>query len=252
MKHCVMITGGASGTGYGIAQRFAKEGWAVILSSRSKEKAEIAAQSLMNEYHIQAVGVELNPDQPAQIDQAFEELGEMIPESLILNAANLADKLHFNYDPLTCDIMLWSEVIQTNIIWNFMIARKAAAYMKKDLKGSIVFISSNTSRRAIKGRTAYIASKGGINALSRALAIDLGEFGIRVNALLPGAIATERWAQYPEEFRKQKTDCAPLKKIADYDAIANAAWYLATDESLHTTGIELIVDDGMDAQLRSN
>ncbi len=249
MKHCVMITGSASGTGYGIARRFAKEGWTVIITSRSKEKAETAARRLTGEYGVHALGVGMDPGKTEDIDLAFGALGEAMPEVLILNAANLADKLNFNYDPLTCDIDLWSEVIQTNIIWNFRIVRKAAAFMKENRKGAIVFISSNTSRRAIKGRTAYIASKGGINALSRALAMDLGEYGIRVNAVLPGAIATERWSNYSAEFRKQKTDRTPLKSIADYDAIAEAVWYLANDQAAHITGIELVVDDGMDAQL---
>lgn len=75
----------------------------------------------------------------------------------------------------------FQRVFETNLVWNFTIVRQAAVRMKRQHKGAIVFISSNTAYRAIPNRSAYFASKGGINAMSKVFAIDLGPFGIRSN-----------------------------------------------------------------------
>ena len=129
-----------------------------------------------------------------------------------------------------------------------MIVRQASLRMKEAGGGSIVFISSNTAYRAIPNRAAYSASKGGINSLSRALAVDLGQYGIRSNVVLPGTIKTERW----QNMNKNKTisgSLTPLGDISDFEDIANAVWYFGTDLSKNVTGSELVVDGGMMSQL---
>ena len=110
------------------------------------------------------------------------------------------------------------------------------------------FISSNTAYHAIPNRVAYSASKGGINAMSKALAVDLGKYGIRSNAVISGTIKTERWQQMG---RKQIVNGAltPIGDISDFEDIANAVWYLGTDLSKNVTGTELTVDGGMTCQL---
>ena len=129
-----------------------------------------------------------------------------------------------------------------------MIVRQASLRMKENGGGSIVFISSNTAYRAIPNRAAYSASKGGINSFSRALAVDLGQYGIRSNVVLPGTIKTERW----HNMNKNKTispSLTPLGDISDFDDLANACWFFATDMSKNITGTELVIDGGMTCQL---
>ena len=114
--------------------------------------------------------------------------------------------------------------------------------------GSIVFIGSNTSRRAIPNRAAYIASKGGMTALVKALAIDWGPLGIRVNIIQSGSIKTARWSAQTEAWRQVRRDRAPIGDIAAFEDLAEAAFFLCGDGARVITGAELVVDGGVDAQ----
>ena len=142
----------------------------------------------------------------------------------------------------------FQEVFETNLVWNFTMVRQAAIRMKEQGRGAIVFISSNTAYRVIPNRAAYSASKGGINSLSKALALDLGKFGIRSNVVLPGTIKTERWVQMGSR-QIVNGELTPMGDISDFEDIANACWYLGTDLSKNVTGTELILDGGMSCQL---
>ncbi len=171
-------------------------------------------------------------------------------ETVVLNSADMG----FGADPskgqdfFTVPIQEFQRVFETNLVWNFMIIRQAALRMKEHHIGAIVFIGSNTSYRVIPGRVAYCASKGGINAMSKALAVELGKYGIRSNVVLPGTIKTERWVEMGSKQIVNGT-LTPIGDISDFEDIANAAWYLGSDESKNVTGAELIVDGGMSAQL---
>ena len=119
------------------------------------------------------------------------------------------------------------DVINTNIGWNFMLVREAAKQMRKNGGGSVVFVNSNTAYRAIPDRIAYSASKSGALGMMRALALDLGKYHIRVNAVLPGMIKTDRWESNYNNCREALSNYTPLGDIADFEDIANAVWYLA-------------------------
>ncbi len=120
--------------------------------------------------------------------------------------------------------------------------------MKEQKKGSVVFIGSNTADRAIRNRAAYSASKGGIDSLSKAFAVDLGGYGIRCNVVKPGTIKTKRWV---EMGNKQivNGELTPIGDISDFEDIANAAFFLASDLSKNITGAEIVIDGGMTSQL---
>jgi len=120
--------------------------------------------------------------------------------------------------------------------------------MKEQGRGAVVFISSNTAYRAIPNRMAYCASKGGINSLSKAMAIDLGKYGIRSNVVLPGTIKTARWVSMGNK-QIVNGELTPIGDISDFEDIANAAFFLGTDLSKNITGTEIIVDGGMSCQL---
>jgi NAD(P)-dependent dehydrogenase (short-subunit alcohol dehydrogenase family) len=252
MNKAVFITGAQSGTGYGIAEYFAKQGWDVFITSRSREKAEKSAKALADTYGIFSRGYECNIRNEQQIIDIFNDIdktGRFI-ETIVLNAADLGfgkDPSH-GLDFFTMDIEDFQRVFDTNLVWNFMIIRQAAIRMKNHHKGSIVFISSNTAYRAIPNRAAYSASKGGINALSKALALDMGKYGIRCNVVLPGTIKTERWYEMKDK-QIVNGELTPIGDISDFEDIANAVWFFGTDMSKNITGAELIVDGGMSAQL---
>ncbi len=253
MNKAVFITGAQTGTGYGIAELFAKNGWNVFITSRKKEEAVASAKKLADDYKVFAKGYECNIGSEQQIIDIFNDIDSLgyFVETLILNAANMG------FDPKdpaagqdfwTVPLEDFQRVFETNLVWNFSIVRQAAIRMRERKKGAVVFISSNTAYRAIPNRAAYSASKGGINALTKALAVDLGPFGIRVNVVLPGTIKTARWVEMGSKQIVNGT-LTPIGDISDFEDIANAAWYLGTDMSKNVTGTELTVDGGMSIQL---
>lgn len=248
MHPSVFVTGATNGTGFAIASRFAQEGYDVFVGSRDAQRAEEAASALADSYGISAVGygtLVYNEDNVREIFQDIRNRGYLL-DCLVLNAANLG----IAQDTLTVDIQDFMEVFHTNIGWNFMLARQAALQMKEKGGGSIVFIASNTAYRAIPDRVAYGASKSGILGMARALALDLGRYGIRVNSVLPGMIKTERWLNNYNNCRSALSNFTPIGDIAEFSDIANAAWYFGSSrESRNTTGAELTVDGGNTIQL---
>lgn len=253
MKHAVLITGAQSGTGFGIAEHFAAQGWDVFLTSRKSEKAEHATGLLSERYGIFAKGYGCDIRNEQQVIDMFRDIDGTgrFAETVILNAANMG------FDPQnpaggqdfwSVSAEAFGEVFETNLVWNFTIVRQAAIRMREKGKGAVVFISSNTAYRAIPNRVAYSASKGGIIAMAKALAVDLGPYGIRCNVILPGTIKTERWVQMGSKQIVNGT-LTPIGDISDFEDIANACWYFGTELSKNVTGAELVVDGGMSCQL---
>jgi gluconate 5-dehydrogenase len=252
MKKAMLVTGGTVGTGLATAERFAREGYDVYITSRNGDRAQEAADAVAKKYGVYAKGYGLDiRDEQAIIDM-FREIDEQgrIVETVVLNAADMG----FGTDPVkgmdffTVPVEEFQRVFETNLVWNFMIIRQAALRMKEQHKGAIVFISSNTAYRAIPNRSAYCASKGGINSMSKAFAIDLGPYGIRSNVVLPGTIKTQRWVEMGSK-QIVNGSLTPIGDISDFEDIANAAWYLGSDESKNVTGTEIMVDGGMSCQL---
>lgn len=252
MKKTMFVTGGTTGTGYAIAQKYAEAGYAVVITSRSEERAQEAAKKIADTYGVFAKGYGLDIRNEARIKEIYADIdaNDCFVETVVLNSANMG----FGADPakgldfFTQTVEEFQEVFETNLVWNFMIVRQAALRMKEHGKGAIVFISSNTAYRAIPNRAAYCTSKGGINAMSKAFAVDLGIYGIRSNVVLPGTIKTARWVQMGSK-QIVNGELTPIGDISDFEDIANAAFYLGTDLSKNVTGTELIVDGGMSCQL---
>ena len=120
--------------------------------------------------------------------------------------------------------------------------------MKENGGGSIIFVNSNTAYRAIPDRIAYSSSKGGQLGMMRAMALDLGKYNIRVNAVLPGMIKTDRWEKNPDFYEDVPSRFTPLGDVAVGEDIADAVWYFAAN-ARNTTGAELTVDGGNMIQL---
>ena len=252
MKKCVFVTGATNGTGLTIAKTYAKAGYNVILTSRDAVRAEAAAAEVAKEFGVFAKGYALDIRDEDRIKAIFSDIddNDCFVETVVLNSADLG----YGTDPakgldfFEQSVEEFQRVFETNVVWNFMIVRQAAIRMKEHGKGAIVFISSNTAYRAIPNRAAYCASKGGINAMSKAFAVDLGEYGIRSNVVLPGTIKTERWKKMGKK-QISNGELVPIGDISDYEDIANAAFYLGTDLSKNVTGAEIHVDGGMSCQL---
>lgn len=248
-----LITGACINTGVDIVEKFAREGWNVVFTGRQIEKVKAAEKEyrkkypevVITGYHINSLVDEKTVDEEAVI-KMFDELDKrgIFIEALVLNAADQGLEMKIFKNPLE-DFM---RVLNTNVVWNYCLSEHAAKRMKEHGGGSIVFINSNTAYRAIPDRIAYSASKGGQLGLMRALALDLGKYNIRVNAVLPGMIKTDRWEKNPEFYKNVPSRFTPLKDVAVGADIADAVWHFAAN-ARNTTGAELVVDGGNTIQL---
>ena len=248
MKTCALITGAAKNTGPEIVRRFAENGVEVILTSRNGENARRMAAELTAATGTKVTGIAFDQGKTDTIVPLFDRLEEMglVVTKLVMNAAAQG----LACDPLTVTEADWADVIHTNVVGGFLCAREAARRMiAHKMGGSILFIGSNTAYHAIRNRSSYIASKGAIASMVKALTLDFGPHGIRVNCLMPGPIHTDRWDELTEEQVAYRRSRAPLKMEAQASDIANAAWFLSSDLSANTTGAELIIDAGMHVQL---
>ena len=248
-----LVTGACTNTGVAIAEKFAAEGYDVVFTGRSPEKVRIAEERYRKMfpdrrifgYAIDSLVDERTVDEAA-VEALFADLDAkgIVVETLVLNAADQGLGMKIFENPLT-DLM---KVINTNVVWNFCLSEHAARRMKENGGGNIIFINSNTAYRAIPDRVAYVASKGGQLGLMRALALDLGKYNIRVNAVLPGMIRTDRWEKNPDFYRDVPSRFTPIGDVADGADIADAVWYFA-EHARNTTGAELVVDGGNTVQL---
>lgn len=249
----VLITGACINTGVAIVEKFASEGYTVIFTGRSLEKVQCAEKAYKEKfpeteiigYPIASLLDERTVDEES-VEKMFADIDErgLFVDTLVLNAADqgLGQKIFEN--PLT-DLM---KVINTNVVWNYCLCEHAAKRMKEQGGGSIIFLNSNTAYRAIPDRIAYVASKGGQLGLMRALALDLGKYNIRVNAVLPGMIKTDRWEKNPEFYANVPSRFTPIGDVAVGEDIADAVYYFAA-HARNTTGAELVVDGGNTIQL---
>ncbi len=248
-----LITGACINTGVAIVEKFAAEGYGVVFTGRSMEKVRDAEAAYRQKFpNVQILGYTMDSllDERTVDEQSVADLFAdldakgIFVETLVLNAADqgLGQKIFEN--PLT-DMM---KVINTNVVWNFCLCEHAAKRMKEHGVGNIVFVNSNTAYRAIPDRVAYVASKGGQLGLMRALALDLGKYGIRVNAVLPGMIKTDRWEKNPDFYRDVPSRFTPIGDVAVGEDIADAVWYFAA-HARNTTGAELVLDGGNTIQL---
>ncbi len=252
MNRSVFVTGATNGTGFAIAERFAKEGYDVFIGSRSAERSKEAAKKIKEKYGVFSKGYGYCAEYTCEdeVKAIFEDIRSIgyLLDTLVLNAANLG----IGQVSLEVDINEFMSVYSTNIGWNFLMAREAAKQMKEKGRGSIVFIGSNSALRVTENRCAYCSSKSAIIAMSKSLAVDLGKFGIRSNVVLPGMIKTDRWEKNLNNAKLCLANYTPIEDIAEFEDVANAAWYFGSDQSRNTTGTELVVDGGMLAQLTPN
>lgn len=253
MKNAVLVTGACINTGVAIVEKFASEGKNVIFTGRNKEKVHAAENEYKSKfpnvdiigYHIDSLIDERTVDEKSA-EEMFADLDTKgyFVETLILNAADQGLGIKINENPLTD----FQKVINTNVTWNYFLTELATRRMIPEGGGNIIFINSNTAYRAIPDRIAYSASKGAQLGMMRAMALDLGKYNIRVNAVLPGMIRTERWEKNPDFYANVPSRFTPLGDVADGSDVADAAWYFA-EHARNTTGAELVLDGGNTIQL---
>lgn len=240
-----IVTGAAKGIGQAIAERYADEGAKVIISDINAEGLQVVADGISAKGGtVTAITTDVS-DEAQVIDlfkQVMAEHGRV--DVLVNNAGLISPMQHF----LEADKAWWDTIISVNLTGTFNCCHKAAPIMAKQGSGSIINMSSGGATKAHRAFVAYDATKGGIEAMTRALALDLGPYGVRVNSLIPGSIDTTGLGI---EERKLRGQNVPLERIGEPFDMTGAAVFLASDDSSYVTGQRTVVDGGMLAQQRS-
>ncbi|AZV41878.1 SDR family NAD(P)-dependent oxidoreductase [Peribacillus asahii] len=234
----VVITGAGNGIGQGVALSYAEKGANVVLADID-ETAGIQTVTRINEQGGEALFVQTDVRVEADIIRLMEAANQTYGQIDIL--INNAGKALFR-SPYDLSIEEWDDVINTNLRSVFLGSREAAKYMRHNKDGgSIVNIASTRAVMSEPNSESYAATKGGIVAVTHALAASLGEDRITVNAISPGWIETGDYAKLSQIDHEQHLS----KRVGKPDDIARACLYLTAKENDFVTGINLVVDGGM-------
>lgn len=232
-----IITGAGQGIGLAIARRLVETGTQVVLNDLDRRLAQAAAQALGP--NCVAVAGDCSD---LEIIRELVDTAESTFGGLDITVANAGITLFdgfFDYQPEA-----FSRVMDVNLGGTFFLAQAAAKKMRAQGKGgTLLFMSSVTGHQAHKNLAAYGMSKAALEMLAKSLVVELSEFGINVNAIAPGATATERTLE-DKDYEATWSRITPMGRPATVDDIANTALFLVSDEARHITGQTIVVDGG--------
>jgi 3-oxoacyl-[acyl-carrier protein] reductase len=240
-----IITGAKQGMGKTHALILAKAGAKVVVSDISQDECQLVANEIKKQRG-EAIAVKcdvsLKPEVDNLIAETLKKFGKI---DILVNNAGL-----FPFEPfLQMPEQNFEKVIDVNLKGYFLMAQACAKEMVKQKSGVIVNIVSIAMGQVgvgFSGLTHYCASKGGIVAMSQAMALELAQFGIRVNCIAPGAIDTPGASSIKQDPKTLEATLAgiPLKRMGKPEEISNAVLFLASDESSYMTGSVIVVDGG--------
>ena len=244
-----IVTGSARGIGAGIAKRFAEEGASVAILDLNEEQAQATAAELGESLSgdAKAVGIGCNVSDGASVEAAVARvLAELGGVPILVNNAGITrDNLLFK---LSEDD--WDSVMGVHLKGAFLMSKAVQKTFVDQKYGKILGLSS-VSANGNRGQANYSAAKAGVQGFTRTLALELGKFGVNVNAIAPGFITTEmtddtarRLGVDVEDFRAAAADSNPVKRVGYPEDIAAAAAFLCSDEASYITGQTLYVDGG--------
>jgi len=231
-----IVTGGASGIGRATAGLFVEEGASVVVADVDVERGEEVAGSLGDAAVFQRTDVSDPDDVQALVDLAALRFGGL---HVMFNNAGVPGATHGRF--LDDDLEDFGRVMDVNLFGVMVGSQRAARHMARHGGGSIINTTSIAALRPGGGVMTYRASKAGVILFSQSLAIDLGEYGIRVNCIAPGLILTGMTTYDMEPVIRRMQ---PLKRKGMPADVANAALYLASERSAQVTGMVLPVDGG--------
>ena len=251
-----LVTGGAQGLGAALCHRLASEGAHVMIADLRQEQAAETAAEIRRNTDRRALGIATDVTDEAQVaalvQQTVTELGRL--DILVANAGIVLS------GPLEeFDVDQWRKVVDVNLVGYFLCAKHAAQVMKAQGHGSIIQINSKSGKKGSFKNSAYAASKFGGIGLTQSIALELAEFGVRVNAVCPGNLldsplwVNSLYGQYAkrlniteEEVRQRYIDQVPMKRGCTYEDVTNLVVFLASDQSGYMTGQAINVTGGQE------
>jgi NAD(P)-dependent dehydrogenase (short-subunit alcohol dehydrogenase family) len=250
-----IVTGGTMGIGAAIAEVFIEEGARVVIASRNPEQGEALVAKLGNAVRYRRTDVVKREEVQALVDYALAEFGGL--DAMVNNAA-ITGAFHNRF--LDDDLADFDQVLHVNLAGVMHGSQIAARHMVRQRRGAIINLSSIAAGIPGYALLTYRAAKAGVENLSRSLAIDLGEYGVRVNAIQPGHIPTRNsaFAAHPALSAEQGAELEtiidtiynadqPLKRRGSPRDVAYMAAFLASDRAAYVTGQVIAVDGGVTA-----
>ena len=245
----VLITGGGSGIGRAIAQRFAAEGANVAVLDLVGERAESTVRLLAHQADSDDaahLAIEADVSNGEQVDAAVQRTLDALGEiDILVNNAGLSA----GDDLRTIDEATWNLNLNVVLKGTFLCTKAVLPAMIEQRRGAIVNIASVNGLMGL-GEEAYSAAKAGVINLTQNLAVKYGQFGVRANVICPGTVRTPIWQaqveKTPDIFEKLAA-WYPLGRVGEVEDVANAALFLASDEAAWISGVTLPVDGGLTA-----
>lgn len=252
----VIVTGASRGIGKGIALGFARGGAAVVIDYVHSKCRAVRVVDEINSQGGRAIAVRADVSKAEQVKHMIQVAKEKFGGiDVLVNNAGIDPHVHRmkQIGVLSMSEELWDTVLNTNLKGVFLcsqlIAREMIAQKKK---GKIIMISSVHGKATVAKYGAYSASKGGLNMLTKELALEVAPFGISVNAVAPGPIEIERYLAYPDYDPDKVAQQVPIGRIGFPEDIAHAVMFFASEEASFITGQILYVDGGVTARLALN
>lgn len=241
-----LITGAALGIGLGTARRFAEEGCRLFVNDIDKDELPNAVEQL-KELTDDVYPLPADISNREQVKGMFAKVMEKYNalDILVNNAGLLTDRIWFS----SIDEEFLDRVLRINLKGNFYMCKQASEIMIRQRAGKIVNVSSVGGIRSFRGSMPYVTSKGAINAMTRSLALDLAPYGVYVNAVAPGMVATDfLWKDTPREEVRRRQMVAPLRRQGYPEDIASVIAFLSSPDSDYITGQVIVVDGGVTTQ----
>ena len=239
-KRVAIVTGGGSGLGLAIAEKFTQSGIETIIVGRDQEKLKKAKEQLGDHCHAIACDVSDLSSVPGFVNNVLKEFGQI---DILVNNAGINMKKEIT-DVTDED---FQKVITTNLTAVFVMSREVIKHMQDKKSGCIINISSMAAQYGLPKVIAYSASKTAIDGITRAMAVELGPKGIRVNAIAPGFIYSAMTAKALDSDPERKAKVfnrTPMGHMGQPEDIGAAALYLASDAAKYVTGVVLPIDGG--------
>lgn len=239
-KKVAIVTGGGSGLGFAIAEKFISSGITTIIAGRNIEKLQAAKEQLGGHCYPMACDLSNLSAIPQFVQEVLKQFGQI---DILVNNAGINQKKEFT--DVTDEE--FQNIITTNICAVFALSREVVKHMLEKGSGNIINISSMAAQYGLPKVIAYTASKSAIDGMTKAMAVELSPKGIRVNAIAPGFIysaMTEKALNSDPERKAKVFGRTPMGHMGQPNDIGEAALFLASDAAKYITGVILPVDGG--------
>ncbi len=239
----VIVTGGSRGIGRATTEALADEGANAVIASLNEERGQAAAEAIAEQGgQAQFIRTDVSDQDQAErmVDLVLERFGKI---DVLVNNAGIHDSAPFWEEPET----LWDRMYRVNVLGTVFPSQAVVRFMKDNGGGAIVHVASKAGVVGEPGHAAYSASKGAVISLTRAMAVELAPYNIRVNAVCPGPVLTDMLTENNprEEDRARLAAEAPLGRIGQPEDVAAAVLYLASSDSDWCTGQTIHLDGGL-------